>query len=180
MLMSDPSDIRQLAYKRGIDDQYYEYIRFSDFRGGFDGFISRLLKEFNDAGIYLSEEEIVEKILPISKYIVKNIYEKEFIDKIIRNARDRVRGDFIATIVEKIVILFSLLLFIGFTRYIDGYLQHKLAIKKLKDYKEFFKNELNMPEEQLKDFLVRIAESVECKSNSDSSLIDSIKHVFLK
>ena len=177
MLMSDPSDIRQLAYERGIDDQYYEYIRFSDFRGGFDGFISRLLQEFNYAGIYLSEEEIVEKILPISKYIVKSIYEKEFIDKIIRNARGRVRGDFIATIVEKIVILFSLLPFI---RYVNGYLQHKLAIKKLKDYKEFFKNELNMSEEQLKDFLVGIAESVECKSNSDSSLIDSIKHVFLK
>ena len=163
----DLSKIRDLALRMGIYDEYYKYIRFSDFKGGFDGFISRLIQDLREMGITVSENDIVEKILPTLKLIVETLYEGGFINEITKSVREKIRGDFIATILERFIFLFLFL--------IKPYLNHKLNMKKLKDYKKFFKNELNMSDEQINELLIKIVENIEKKSSSDRSLLDFIK-----
>ncbi|ADB58801.1 hypothetical protein [Archaeoglobus profundus] len=168
----DLSKIRQLAHERGITDEYYEYLRFSDFKDGFDGFISRIIQDLEEVGITISENDIIDKILPTSKLVVKTLYEGGFINEITKNAKEKVRGDFIAIIVEKISIVLIVYYLFSLTGLIKQYAEHKLNMIKLKDYKEFFKEELNMDEKQIKELLIKIVESIEKKGSSGPNLSD--------
>jgi len=169
----DLSKIRDLALKRGIYDEYYGYIRFSDFKGGFNGFISRLIQDLSEIGITVSEKDIVEEILPISKLVVTTLYEGGFIYEIMKNVREKIRGDFSGIVVEKFIFIFIILLFL-----IKPYLNHKLNMKKLKDYKEFFKNVLNMSDEQISELLIKIVEDMEKKSEkTGTNLLNLLKFI---